>query len=133
MHFIISLLVYAVIILLAAYITPGVQVKSFGTALWIAFLLAILNPTLGWMITFFFHVATFGLFWLMGLGFILRFFAFVIIIRISEGLSGGFRTQGCGNTIAFAIVLAVLGTLVYHLLAPGGPIYPNHVPDQFWI
>jgi putative membrane protein len=126
MHFIVSLLVFAVLILLAAYITPGIQVRSFGTALWIAFLIAILNPTLGWIITFFFHVVTLGLFWVLGLGFILRFIAFVIIIRISESLSGGFRTKGFGNAMAFAIVLAVLGTIVAHVLVPGGPVYPQN-------
>jgi len=127
MNFLINLLVYAVVVLMAAYITPGIKVKSFGTALWVAFLIAILNPTLGWILTGLLNVATLGLFWVLGLGFIIRFFAFVLIIRITEGLSGGFKTEGCGNAIAFAIVLAVLGTIVTQILAPGGPVFPNEI------
>jgi putative membrane protein len=133
MHFIISLLVYSVLILLAAYITPGIKIRSFGTALWIAVLIAILNPTLGWVITFFFHVATLGLFLIFGLSFILRFIAFVIIIRIAEGLSSGFRTNGFWNAMAFAIVLAILGTIVYQIMAPGGFFFPEMSRDGTWI
>jgi putative membrane protein len=131
MHFLISLLVNAVLVLLAAYITPGIQIRSFGAALWISFLIAILDPTIGWILTGLLHIATLGLFWLLGLGFILRFIAFVIVIRIIEGLVGGFKTEGFGNALAFAIVLAVLGTIVHHVLTPGGMIYPNQLPMAF--
>jgi len=131
MHFLISLFVNAVLVLMAAYITPGIKIRSFGAALWISFLLAILDPTIGWLLTGLLHIATLGLFWLLGIGFILRFVAFVIVIRIIEGLVGGFKTQGFGNALAFAIVLAVLGTIVHHLLAPGGVVYPNELPMAY--
>ena len=128
MHFLITLLVNAVLVLLAAYITPGIQIKCFGTALWIAFLVAILDPTLGWILTGLLHVATFGLFWLFGLGFILRFIAYIFVLRIIEALVSGFRTRGFWNVMAFAIVLAVLGTIVHQLFEPGGYVYPNESP-----
>src|ERR1039458_5299312 len=108
MHFIISLLVNAVVVLLAAYITPGIYIKSFGTAIWISLLIAIFNPTIGWLLTGILHVATLGVFWLLGLSFILRFVAFVFVIRIIEALVSGFKTRGFGNAMAFAIVLAIL-------------------------
>jgi putative membrane protein len=130
-HFIVSLLINAVLVLLAAYITPGIQIKSFGTALWVAFLLAILNPILGFLFTGLFQVLTLGVFWLLGLSFILRFIAFVIVIRIVEGLSGGFKTEGFGNAMAFAIVLTVLGLLVHYLMLPGGMVYPHELPMAF--
>jgi len=128
MHFLFSLLVNAVLVLMAAYITPGIKIKSFGTALWISFLIAILDPTLGWLLTGILHLATLGVFWLLGIGFILRFIAYVIVIRIIEALVSGFKTGGFGDALAFAIVLAVLGTLVHHLMAPGGMVYPNELP-----
>jgi len=128
MHFLVTLLVNAVLVLLAAYITPGIQIKSFGTALWISILIAILDPTLGWILTGLLHVATFGLFWLFGLGFILRFVAYIFVLRIIEALVSGFKTRGFWNVIAFAIVLAVLGTIVHHLFEPGGYVYPHEMP-----
>ena len=128
MHFLVSLLLNAVLVLLAAYITPGIKVSSFGTALWISFLVAILNPTIGWILTGLLHVATLGIFWIMGMGFILRFIAFVFVLRIVEALTGGFNTRNFSNLMAFAIVLAILGTLVHHVLSPGGIVYPNEMP-----
>ncbi len=128
MHFLVSILVNAVMVLLAAYITPGIKVNSFGTALWIAFLIAILNPTIGWILTGMLHVATLGVFWLLGMGFILRFIAFIFVLRIIEALTSGFNTQGFRNLMAFAIVLAVLGTIVHQVLSPGGMVYPNEMP-----
>jgi len=128
MHFLVTLLVNAVLVLLAAYITPGIQIKSFGTALWISFLIAILDPTLGWILTGLLHVATFGLFWLLGLGFILRFVAYIFVLRIIEALVSGFKTGGFWNVVAFAIVLAVLGMIVNHLFEPGGYVYPHDSP-----
>lgn len=129
MHFLISLLVNAVVVLLAAYITPGIYIRSFGTAIWISLLIAIFNPTIGWLLTGLFHVATLGIFWLLGLGFILRFIAFVIVIRLVESLVGGFKTAGFSNAMAFALVLAILGTIVHHVLAPGGYFYPHSMPE----
>ena len=128
MHFIVSLLVNAVVVLLAAYITPGIKIKSFGTAVWISLLIAIFNPTIGWLLTGLLHVATLGIFWFFGLGFILRFLAFVIVIRIIEALVSGFQTRGFGNAMAFALVLAILGTIMHQLLAPGGYFYPHEMP-----
>jgi len=129
MHFLKSLIINAVLVLLAAYITPGIKIRSFWTAIWISLLIAILDPTLGWILTGVLHIATLGVFWILGLGFILRFIAYVIVLRIIEALVSGFKTEGFGNTLAFAIVLAVLGVLVQHLMAPGGMIYPNELPQ----
>ncbi len=128
MHFLVSLLLNAVLVLLAAYITPGIKVSSFGTALWIAFLIAILNPTIGWILTGLLHIATLGVFWLLGMGFILRFIAFIFVLRIVEAFTSGFNTKGFSNLMAFAIVLAVLGTIVHSVLAPGGIVYPHDMP-----
>ena len=128
MHFLVSLLVNAVLVLLAAYITPGIKINSFGTALWISFLIAILDPTLGWILTGLLHIATLGIFWLLGMGFIIRFVAYIFVLRIIEALVRGFTSRGFWNVMAFAIVLAVLGTIVHQLFEPGGVVYPHDLP-----
>ena len=46
-HHLIHLLVTAVAVLIAARIVPGIRVKSFGSAVVFAFVLAVLNVILG--------------------------------------------------------------------------------------
>ena len=47
LHHLIHLLVTAVAVLIAARIVPGIRVKSFGSAVVFAFVLAVLNVILG--------------------------------------------------------------------------------------
>jgi putative membrane protein len=114
MHFLLSLLINAVIVMIAAYIMPNVQVKSFGSALVVALLIGLLNPTIGWLLTFVLHLGTLGLFWLLGLGFIIRIIAFALVLKIIDRLTSGFHIKGFGAALILAILLAVLGTIVHH-------------------
>ena len=116
MHFLISLLINAVIVMIAAYIMPKVEIKSFGSALVVALLIGILNPTIGWLIKGILHLSTLGLFWLLGLGFVIRMIAFAIVLKIIDGLTSGFHIRGFGAALLLAIILAVLGTITHNLI-----------------
>jgi len=58
MEYIIDLLVSAGVILLLSYMMPSVHVKSFWTALWVAFLIGIFNATIGLLLGFVFRNTT---------------------------------------------------------------------------
>src|SRR5687768_18021579 len=84
MDFIISLLINAVVVLIAAYIMPKVEIRSFGSALVVALLIGILNPTVGWILRGLGHVLTLGIPLLLGLGFIIRLIVTAIVIKIVD-------------------------------------------------
>lgn len=118
MSFIINMVINAVLVLAVAYILPKVQVRNFGSALLVAFLIGILNPTIGWVIYAVFNVATLGLFWLLGVSIIFRIVANAIVIKLVDGVVGGFRVQGFGTALLMAVIMAVLGTIVERLVGP---------------
>src|SRR5687768_11277376 len=95
MDFIISLLVNAVVVIIAAYILPGVTVRNFTSALIVALLLAIANATLGALLNF----VTFG---------ILNFIVSVLMIMLVDKLVSGFEIKNFWWAVAFALVMAVV-------------------------
>ncbi|MFD2244851.1 phage holin family protein [Pontibacter ruber] len=107
MDFIINLLVSAGVLLLMAYILPQVHVKSFMTALWVAFLIALLNATVGFLIRLPLNLVTFFL-----LSFLVRLVVTTIIIKLVDKLVGNFRVDGWWPALLIAIALAIASTLV---------------------
>ncbi|RYD69618.1 MAG: hypothetical protein EOP53_26880, partial [Sphingobacteriales bacterium] len=92
MEFIISLLVNTIAIFVAAYILPGVTVKNFKTAFFVAIVLALVNATLGALINF----VNFG---------ILSFIVYVLMIMLVDKLFKDFRQamfvkHGCTARLA---------------------------------
>jgi putative membrane protein len=107
MHFIVNLLVSAAVLLLLAYLLPSVRVKSFGTALWVAFLIGILNATVGFLLRLPFNLVTLFL-----LEFLVRLFVTAIIIKLVDKLVGNFEVKGFWPAVIIAIALAITGTLI---------------------
>jgi putative membrane protein len=116
MHFIIQLVVNAVVLLIAAYILPKVEIKNFMNALLVAFLIGIVGGIIGWLIRGGLHVATLGLFYLFGLSFIIRLVANAIIIKIVDAMVPGFKVHGFGQAILLSLIISIIGALVDHLL-----------------
>ena len=107
MHFIVNLLVSAGVLILLAYMLPSVHVKSFGTALWVAFLIGLLNATVGFLIRLPFNLVTLFL-----LEFLVRLVVTAIIIKLVDMLVGNFEVKGFWPAVIIAIALAITGTLV---------------------
>lgn len=116
MDFIIQLVVNAVVLLIAAYMLPKVEIKNFGTALVVALLIGIVGWLIGWLIRGGLQVATLGILWLTGLSFIIRVVANAVIIKIVDAMVGGFKVHGFGQAILLAIIIALVGALVDYLL-----------------
>ena len=116
MHFIIQLLVNAVVLLIAAYMLPKVEIKNFMTAVVVALLIGIVGWLIGWLIRGGLQVATLGIFWIFGLSFIIRVVANAVIIKIVDAMVGGFKVHGFGQAILLAVIIALIGALVDHLI-----------------
>lgn len=107
MNFIINLLVSAGVLMLMAYILPQVKIKSFGTALWVAFLVGILNATVGFLLRLPLNLVTFFL-----LSFVVRLVVTAIIIKLVDKLLANFEIRGFWPALIIAIALAIAGTLL---------------------
>lgn len=107
MHFIVNLLVSAAVLLLLAYMLPSIRVKSFATALWVAFLIGIFNATVGFLLRLPLNLVTLFL-----LEFLVRLIVLAIIIKLVDKLVGNFEVKGFWPAVIIAIALAISGTLV---------------------
>jgi len=106
MDFIIRLVVSALAVILSAYILPGVSVKSFWTALWIALILTLLNVFITPIMVFLtipITIITFGLF---------LFVINAVVILIASALISGFRVNG----FIWALIYSIILTIVSYIL-----------------
>lgn len=116
LRWLIHLVIDAIILLAAARMMPKVKIKGFRTALLVALLIGILSFLLSWFFVTVLNIATLGIFYFLGLGFITRIFAYAIIIEITDKLSSGFKTVGFLPSLWLAIILAVFGGIVDAIL-----------------
>lgn len=102
MNFILKILISGLAVLLGSYLLPGVEVSSFGRALIVALVLAILNtlvkPVLV-ILTIPVTIFTFGLFLLV---------INAIIILLTDALVPGFEVDGFWWALLFSLVLSFL-------------------------
>lgn len=109
LRFIVHLLVSAVVVMIAAYILPGVHVDGFLAALVTAVILGVVNavikPVLT-VVTLPITILTFGLFSL-----ILN----ALIIWLVDMIVPGFQVDGFWSAVLFSVVLSVLNFFFYPL------------------
>ncbi len=106
MDFLIRLIVSAVAVILSAYILPGVSVKSFWTALWVALILSLLNifvTPIMVLLTIPITIITFGLF---------LFVINAIVILIASALISGFKVKGFGWALIYSIILTIMSYIL---------------------
>ncbi|GAB3262296.1 hypothetical protein GCM10027347_27870 [Larkinella harenae] len=113
MNLILHLLLDAAVIFGLAYLMPQVDVKSFGTALLIAVILAVLNFLVGWLLRFPLNLVTFFL--LTG---IVRIVVTAILLKVIDKMMGSFTIVGFWPALVIAVTVAVVGGLVDGALAP---------------
>lgn len=102
MRLIIEILLMGLIMLIGAYIVPGVQVDGFGSAIIAALLIALANATIGFIL----RIMTFPLnFLTLGL---VSFIISVLMIMLVSHFMTGFHTSGFLSAAILAIVLAII-------------------------
>lgn len=126
MNFILHLLLDAAVIFGLAYIMPQVDVKSFGTALLIAFLLAVLNYFVGWIIRIPLNLVT--LFLLTGL---VRLVVTAIILKLIDKFMDSFTIVGFWPALVIALAVAVAGTLIDRSAPPKKTVETGRVVMQY--
>ncbi|MCD4664328.1 MAG: phage holin family protein [Bacteroidales bacterium] len=106
MKFVLNLLLTAVIVIITAYLLPGVHVSDFLTAIIVAFVLALLNGFLKPVLVFLtipITILTFGLFLLV---------INAIIILLAGSLVSGFYVDGFLWALLFSLIMSLLSYLL---------------------
>jgi len=116
LNWIIHLFFDALVLLLAARLMSTVEIKNYGTAVVVALIVGILSFLVGWLLEFVLNVATLGIFYFTGLGFIIRIIVNAIIIEIADKLHTGFYTKGFLPSLWLAIIIAIAGSLLDAIL-----------------
>jgi putative membrane protein len=105
-------LVSSSVLVIVAFIVPGIRLSSFGTAMLASLIVGLLNILIRPLLLFLtipINILTLG------------FFTFVvnaIILRVAAGLLTGFEISGWISAIIGAIVLSVVNYLFYKVLGP---------------
>ena len=110
MYLIVNWILSAVALIIVEHIVPGFQVRNFGTALIAALVIGLINSTLGLLLkilTLPLTIITFGLF---------LFVINALILRMTSGLVSGFYVESFGPAFVGAIVLALVTTVLRHLV-----------------
>ena len=106
MKFVLNILLTAVIVIITAYLLPGVHVSDFLTAIIVAFVLALLNGFLKPLLVFLtipITILTFGLFLLV---------INAIIILLAGSLVSGFYVDGFLWALLFSLIMSLLSYLL---------------------
>lgn len=109
MHILIQWLIYAVAILLSAYLLPGVKVAGFGVALVVALVLGLCNiflRPLMILITIPLTILTFGLFLLV---------INTLLIQLTSSIVSGFQVRNFWWAFLFSIILSIINYILSQL------------------
>src|SRR5882672_509518 len=105
MGILINWLASALVIIIASYLLPGVHVSNFGTALWVALVLGVLNillkPILV-LLTLPITIVTLGLFTLV---------INAIIILLVAKLVPGFQVDGFWWALLFGLLVSLINVI----------------------
>ena len=110
MILILKWLLSACALLLIAYLYSGVQVASFGAALWAALVIGLLNAVLRpvlVVLTIPVTVITLGLF---------LFVINALMFWAASGLLSGFHVSGFGAALLGSLMYSALGLLIHQAL-----------------
>jgi len=102
MALIIKWLIMTASVIIAAYVIPGVTVRSFFSALWVALFLGIINMLLRpflILITLPINILTLGLFTFVING---------VVILLASSIVKGFQVSGFWIAVLFSIVLSII-------------------------
>ncbi|CAM4301644.1 phage holin family protein [Gillisia hiemivivida] len=110
------IIIDAGVLLLAAKFMSKVELKGFKSAIIVALIIGVFSFLLSWLLTSLLNIATLGIFYFLGLGFITRVIAYAIIIELADQVSKDFKTIGFITSIWLAIILALAGAIVDAIL-----------------
>ena len=104
MGFVLELLLDAFVLLLLSKLMTTVHVKSYSTAIAVAFVVALFNATIGAIIRFPLNT-------LFLLSFVVRLFVTALMLKFADSFFKDFQIDGFRPALIIALVMAVTGTL----------------------
>ncbi len=110
MNLILRILLTAVAVLILQKILPGISVDGYGTAIWVAISLGILNALVKPVLIIFTLPAT-----ILTLGLFL-FVINAIIIMLAGNFVDGFTVSGFWYALLFSILLSFLQSVLYSFI-----------------
>lgn len=116
LQWLIHLVLDAAVLLIAANFMAKVELKGFKTAIIVALIIGVLSFLLSWILTAVLNIATLGIFYFLGLGFIIRIIVNAIIIELADKLSKDFHTVGFMTSLWLAVILAVVSAILDAIL-----------------
>lgn len=115
LHILVSWFVSALALWIVAQIIPGIEVRSFGSALIATVIIAVVNATFGVVLkilTFPLTLLTLGLFLLVVNAFLLK---------LASLFAPGFSVRGFLSAVLGSLVLTILTTILRNLVFLPGP------------
>jgi putative membrane protein len=109
-YLIVNWFLSALSLIIVAHLVPGFRIATFGSALIAAIVIGFINATLGLLLkvlTLPLTIVTFGLF---------LFVINALVLRMTSGLVSGFQVDSFGPAFVGAIVLAIVNTVLRHLV-----------------
>ncbi|HQG51428.1 MAG TPA: phage holin family protein [Syntrophorhabdaceae bacterium] len=102
--------IMALSVMVASYIIPGVSVKGFFTAMWVALFIGIVNVLVKPFLIFItlpINILTLGLF---------TFVINALLIMLASSVIKGFEVKGFWIAMLFSVVLSVINFIFGHVL-----------------
>lgn len=106
MHFILTLLLEAGVILLIAAILPTIYIKDFKTAFFVTLVLGLLNATIGFILRLPLNLVTLFL-----VTFIVRLVITALLIKVVDKFFSGFKVDTFTAALILAFAMALAGGL----------------------
>jgi putative membrane protein len=110
MHIILSLIINILAVLATSYVLPGIHLRNFWTAFWVAIVLGIVNAILRpiiFILTLPINILTLGLFSFIIMGF---------LVYIVSVIVPGFRIDNFGWAILFALIVAIINWILWKIV-----------------
>jgi putative membrane protein len=109
MRFIVAFIINTVAVLVTSYILPGIHLRSFWTALWVAIVLGIVNAILRpiiFILTLPINILTLGLFSFIIMG---------LLVYLVSAVVPGFKVDNFWWAILFAVIVAIINWLLWKI------------------
>lgn len=109
-----SWVILAAAVYVAALVVPGVHVKGVGGAFVVAAVFGVLNLLLGKLLFIVIGIGTLGIGFL--LAFLTRWIVCAVLLKITDALTDSLTVRGFGPAFLAALVMSAIGTLGEYLL-----------------
>lgn len=107
MNILLAILINTVAVLITGYLLPGIEIRSFWTALAVAIVLGIVNAVLRpiiFILTLPINILTLGLFSFVIMG---------LLVYLVSAIVPGFTVNNFGWAILFALIVAIINWLLW--------------------